>query len=225
MTKPKPKPIAGAGHLRALREAAAKEFELPIADWRVRRHASLALAYQQLEALQEAGHDIDISRLLQIDGAMQAIVAALPPPEHRITLTYKGPADRYACPACGVVNEWPEVVRTAKEERARALERLAKEDLERGRLAAEAAAKFIEPAPVKPRKKTSADCHPGSEEHLRLTLKERREEAARGGSGSLGWSGTSPFGDTSRASSYHQQAPAIDPHPYRRNGYARKPHE
>jgi hypothetical protein len=107
MTKRTP-PDATTRLLRA-RKAAAKELNLSVTDWRVRRYALLMNAHDNLTAQLAAGAGVSIDGLLKLDASMQEIRATIPPEPIKVKIEYvQGVVGLYTCRHCGKRNELPE---------------------------------------------------------------------------------------------------------------------
>jgi hypothetical protein len=82
-----PKPKANQ-RLRLARREASKDLGLPLDHWAVRRTALLSVAHENLEHALVDGHRVDISDLLKVEEALNAVKAALPSKPIPVTLTF-----------------------------------------------------------------------------------------------------------------------------------------
>ena len=111
------------------REAASKELNLPVTDWRVRRYALLMNAHDNLTArlLASAGEGFDVDALLKLDNAMQEIRATLPPEQIKVAVKFVEGISG-VCPKCRA--EIPEGEYTPRPPAPRAIDAEAVETVE-----------------------------------------------------------------------------------------------
>jgi hypothetical protein len=134
MPRPSKAAIRQGAHnaLQRAREAAGRELELPVDDWRVVRLATLTMASDSLQAELALGGRVDFGDLLSVDRQLAELRKELKPANNiNLEVHVVGPADEAKCPECGHVFKPPEVRQTLKEAQHAASERIAKESAAR----------------------------------------------------------------------------------------------